>query len=237
MTKEFDDTLRSIARLNAAATVGDVCKTLLDICSDYGFDAVLGGFIPDPEALAGNSQNNVILDKWPLEWATRYFGRGYIAHDPAILATRASTSAFRWREMQAAQPVQRLILNEAGDFGLKDGVTVPLHPIEGGVIGLSMAGDRLDLPPLALGGITLLATYAVGQTLLLATRPPQPILTHRQHEVLKWVVAGKTISEIGTILSISNDTANNHVRALNTKFMVSTRAQLAAEALRHRLVQ
>ncbi len=237
MGREFDDTLRAIARLNAAASVADVCQTLLEICSDYGFEAALGGFLPDPDGRSNDARDGVMLESWPTEWALRYFSKGYIGQDPAIAAVRNSTRAFLWSELRPDSAAQKRILDEAGDFGLRDGVTVPLHPIEGGVIGLSLAGDRLELPPRVLGVITLLATYAIGQTLLIRSRKPPPALTLRQLEVLKWVVAGKTISEIATILSIADDTANNHLRALHSRFGVNSRAQLVAEALRLRLVE
>jgi LuxR family quorum sensing-dependent transcriptional regulator len=237
MANEFDDTLHAITRLNAAASVGEVCATLLDLCSDYGIGALLGGFIPDAAQPSTQARDSVIMDRWPLEWAQRYFARGYIGIDPAISAVRNAHGPFGWSDLKADDEAQQRVLDEAGDFGLRHGVTVPLHPLEGGIIGLSLAGERLDLPPRALGKITLLATYAIGQTLLLSARRPAPDITPRQLEVLKWLVAGKTTGDIAAILGIADDTANNHVRALHTRFGVSSRAQLVAEALRLRLVE
>lgn len=235
-SREFDETLLSIARLNAAATPDAICSTLIDICSKYGFSSALAGFIPDPHVPKGVAKNSVLLDRWPLEWVQRYFGGGYLDVDPAILAVRTSNSSFLWSDLNPADKAGRRVMDEAGDFGLKAGVTVPLHPVEGGVIGFSLAGERLDLPPRALGIITMLANYAICQTLLLSAQPPPPVLTPRETEVLKWVVAGKTVSEISDILMIAHDTANNHVRSLNCKFGVGTRAMLVAEALRMRFV-
>ncbi|TAG09704.1 MAG: LuxR family transcriptional regulator, partial [Verrucomicrobia bacterium] len=48
-------------------------------------------------------------------------------------------------------------------------------------------------------------------------------LTPREHEVLKWIAAGKTNSEIGTILGISSHTAKHHVAKVLAKMGLENR--------------
>ena len=63
------------------------------------------------------------------------------------------------------------------------------------------------------------------------TKPlPKLGLTERQAEVLHWVTKGKRDEEIGLILCISTQTANNHVQAILRKLRVKTRSAAALAA-------
>ena len=50
-------------------------------------------------------------------------------------------------------------------------------------------------------------------------------LTEREAEVLRWVAAGKTNAEIGTILDISSFTVKNHMQRVFKKLDVLNRVQ------------
>ena len=68
--------------------------------------------------------------------------------------------------------------------------------------------------------------------------PPEkvPILTHRETEVLRRIVAGESNTEIAAELLISDHTVKNHVSSLLTKLGVDNRIQAAVYAVRERLV-
>jgi len=55
-------------------------------------------------------------------------------------------------------------------------------------------------------------------------------------EVLHWMAEGKTASEIGTILTISYITVNQHIRNAKDKFGVFKDTALVAQALRHHII-
>lgn len=50
-----------------------------------------------------------------------------------------------------------------------------------------------------------------------------PSLTYREHEVLRWVAAGKTDRDIAAILTISHRTVHKHLQAAYAKLGVETR--------------
>jgi len=54
---------------------------------------------------------------------------------------------------------------------------------------------------------------------------PESSLSQREEEVLQWVALGKTNTEIGRILAISEFTIKNHLRSIFKKLDVSNRAQ------------
>jgi DNA-binding CsgD family transcriptional regulator len=51
------------------------------------------------------------------------------------------------------------------------------------------------------------------------------VLSDRELEILHWVTIGKTNSEIGSILNISEFTVKNHMKRIFKKMNVSNRAQ------------
>ncbi len=57
-------------------------------------------------------------------------------------------------------------------------------------------------------------------------------LTPRQAECLKWVSAGKTDDEIGSILSLSSRTVHNHIEAAKRALGVAKRSQAVFMAYR-----
>ncbi|MDP2371655.1 helix-turn-helix transcriptional regulator [Rhodoferax sp.] len=66
--------------------------------------------------------------------------------------------------------------------------------------------------------------------------PQAPALTSRETQVLSWICHGKSNSEIASILQVSPHTVKNQAQAVMIKLKVNTRAQAAAQAMRHQLV-
>jgi LuxR family transcriptional regulator, quorum-sensing system regulator BjaR1 len=54
-------------------------------------------------------------------------------------------------------------MDEAGDFKLKTGFTVPLVTLEGDLAGFPLAGERFEVSPGERGMLTLLANYSFGE--------------------------------------------------------------------------
>ncbi len=238
MRRSLDLTLEFIATLDAAPDDRAVCERLLAIAQQFGFERLLAGTIPLPGVPEAQHHGHVILDYWPAEWSQRYFSGGYLRQDPAIRQVIASDRPFRWSDLRPTwsnDPAGARVMQEAADFRLADGFTVPLHPIEGGVIGFSLAGERVEMPPGSAGTLTLLTNYAMARALLMG-RKPRPQITPRQIEILRWVAAGKTTWEIGCILSIAENTVINHLRAMRERFGVNRTSQMVAEAIRHRFI-
>ncbi|MDD5247389.1 MAG: LuxR C-terminal-related transcriptional regulator [Rhodocyclaceae bacterium] len=62
----------------------------------------------------------------------------------------------------------------------------------------------------------------------LIKKAQESVLSPREIEIMEWVRLGKTNSEIGSILNISELTAKNHLRHIFRKLDVSNRAQAVA---------
>lgn len=232
--RELERTLEFVRSIEQARSVEAVCAGLLKTVSQFGVQHILAGTIPMPRSNRGQQEANVLLHEWPQEWWERYLSRGYLFVDPAISRVVSDSRPFRWSELDPLchdNPAARRVMMEAADFRLKDGFTVPMITLEGSVAGFSLAGEQLDLSPEHCGTLQLLATYALGRTLLLEEAPTQP-LTPREHDVLQWAAEGKTDWEIGMILNISSHTADKMLRLVRRKLEASTRAHAVAKAIR-----
>lgn len=236
--KELDQTLEFIHQIDRAPTPAQVCTSLLDTVRPFGITNILAGTIPITGSTKRQQEANILLHEWPTEWAERYFSNGYLFVDPTIRRVTTDTQPFLWSDIApqyAGNPAATRVMNEACDFRLNRGFTVPLVTLEGEVAGFSFAGERLDLPPERHGMLQLLATYALGRALVLE-EPPSVILTRREHEVLLWASEGKTEWEIGMILGISEHTADKVFRQARAKLGASNRTHAVAKAIRFGLI-
>lgn len=240
--KSFDKTLDFIRSLDKARSAGDVCTELLKIAGQFGFEHVLAGTIPTPGSSTLQQKSHVVLNCWPSGWAQRYFTHGYLFRDPAIRRVTESTTPFAWSELDRLcvdDPAARRVMDEAGDFRLKAGFTVPLVTLDGQTAGFSLAGERMEIPPEGRGMLTLLATYALGRAIELLDTPssPHPVrLTRREREALQWAAEGKSEAEIGEIMQISEHGVDKHMRAVRLKLGTRTRTHAVAEAIRRGLI-
>jgi LuxR family quorum sensing-dependent transcriptional regulator len=129
-------------------------------------------------------------------------------------------------------------MEEAGDFRLKRGFTIPLVVLEGDRAGFSLAGEHLEIPPEDRGALMLIATYALGRSLLLreSTTKQSVALTQREREALQWAAEGKAEWEIGERMGISEHGVDKHMRSARGKLGTSSRTHAVAEAIRHGLI-
>lgn len=197
--------------------------------------------MPNPGLSADQQRSHVLLDQWPTEWIERYFSRGYLFEDPTIKRVRCLHRPFLWSELHESKedPFASRVMNEAGEFGLRAGLTISVGTLDGDAAGFSLAGDRVDIPPDAINMIQLLATYGIGRAIMLLegrTQDSPVSITSREHEVLKWASEGKTEWEIGEILSLSERTVEKHLRSSMMKLNATNRAHLVAKALRRKLI-
>ena len=67
--------------------------------------------------------------------------------------------------------------------------------------------------------------------------PPRPVdtLTHRQKTIISYLMQGWHNREIGTRLSITEQTVKNHLRCIYDKVGVSDRLELVLYAIHHRM--
>lgn len=237
--KSLDQTLEFMQSVDRARTDEELCGSLLQISRRFGFAHVLAGTIPRAGASRTQQLSHVVLADWPDEWARRYFTHGYLFVDPTIRRVSENRGPFFWSELEgdyADDKAARRVMNEAGDFRLRCGLTVPVTTLEGEIAGFSLAGEHADDSPATRGLLTLLATYALARSFQLrrgaALEPSGPPLTQREREALQWAAEGRTDVEIGELMRITEHGVDRHMRSAKKKLATRTRTHAVAEAIR-----
>jgi LuxR family transcriptional regulator, quorum-sensing system regulator BjaR1 len=235
---QFDDTMHFISRIQSAATPAEVCRHLVSVTSQFGLVNLIAGTMPDAGITREQQWGHVFLEGWPGDWTTRYIERDYVFVDPIIAFIRRTLQPFHWRDapvLPGSEGVTHELFGEAGEHRLKAGFTVPLITLEGSIAAVSLGGEHVDIPPYAVGMVSLVATYAMGRAMHFVTAEAsrqKAALSRRETECLKWAAEGKSEWEISRILGISEHTAARHLVNAKTKLGTSNRVHTIAEAIR-----
>ncbi|MDX8457888.1 helix-turn-helix transcriptional regulator [Mesorhizobium humile] len=221
-----------------SSTTTEICARLLDFAGTFGATNLLAGLIPPPGALEREQISHIVLDAWPNQWSERYFSRGYLYRDPAIHLVAHGSQPFSWRDLSGLGEIWssgRRVMDEAAEFGLREGMTFSFLTVERRRVGLSIAGEKLELPPDEQDAFVLVAAYAFGKAVILAegTGERRTVsLSPRQHDVLQWASLGLPVEAIADRLGISSHTADSHLRAVRERLGVQNTVHAVAEAFR-----
>lgn len=240
--QKLDETYDVVEGIRKSRSFGEISTSVLSFAGRFGAENLLAGFMPPPQALSRDQRAHVLLDQWPKDWSARYFSCGYLHRDPAIKLVRHGSAPFLWseiRDLVEVDPTGRRIIAEAGDFRLREGLTISFGTLEGHMIGLSLAGERLELASGHRQVLHLVGACAFGQAVILgeeSVRLPSLHLSARQRDVLRWAAEGLTIDEIAARLRISRNTVDSHLRAARLRLGVGTTIHAVAEGLRRGLL-
>ncbi|MER8703864.1 LuxR family transcriptional regulator [Mesorhizobium sp. M1273] len=197
-----------------------------------------GPLAPNQKDLKPPRQDSAVMLNYPDEWQERYLKMGYDRIDPIIKKSRQGVAAFRWSEVYTDASTtenERRVLDEAATFGLRSGVTVPLHGPAGSFTIMSFAqpSDR----EFQERTITYLEIAALHFHLRIAkfvnSSAPKQVynLSLREKECIFWTSRGKSSWEIGIILGITGNTVNFHLKNVMRKLGTTSRTVAAIKAL------
>lgn len=190
-----------------------------------------------------NTARLLVVDgTFPAEWVKVYWERQFHLVDPIIAEHFSAFSLQFWSDTYRKQPPPKSFSYLAEDFGLANGFTYGIRDLQtdGGSL-FSFSGPRLKeharnrvIQDLVLPHLhqTLCQLSAGGFQAQLA-----PDLSARELEVLKWIGAGKSSWEAGTILRIAERTVNFHLRNILKKLDAVNRPQAVAMALKLGLLE
>ncbi|PAP91993.1 hypothetical protein CIT31_28760 [Mesorhizobium wenxiniae] len=88
------------------------------------------------------------VSNYPAEWQARYLSRRYTHIDPVVASARARLEAFTWEagsQRQATSKAVRVFYKEAGDFGIRSGISIPVRTPFGHMSMLTLASSRPSL--------------------------------------------------------------------------------------------
>jgi DNA-binding CsgD family transcriptional regulator len=224
--------------LEGADSIGAVFDLVDAELRSRGFDRFAYLIINPPDG----PHEPLYIGSYPEEWAEHYRLRDYVNIDPVMSAATATIAPFAWKELYAFHPSEsrpRRMLDEAGEFGLRNGMTIPVHGPARAFATFNVATSvgpleteelwrvhKFDLHLVALNSHEKIIKTAFAET---GRGPAQ--LSPRERECLLWTARGKTAWEISVVLGLSRDTVLHYLRSANQKLGVYSKTHAVVKAI------
>jgi DNA-binding CsgD family transcriptional regulator len=183
----------------------------------------------------------VILHNYPAGWMRAFSELDFYYIDPVFHYANRSLTPFFWdgAAFRAELTAPQLeILEEARQFGIEHGYTVPLHaPRSPGAYraSCSVVPDSAAVAPEAYLAVHLMAGYMYSALSREAEEKAAGSgvrgLTRRERQCLELAAQGKSDWVAGRILGISERTVHNHIEHAKRRLGVATRVQAIVHAL------
>ncbi|RWP97601.1 autoinducer binding domain-containing protein [Mesorhizobium sp.] len=195
------------------------------------------GPLASERAFKPNREDSVVMWNYPAEWQERYSRMGYAKIDPLIKKGRKEAGPFRWSEVYTDESITedgRRVLDEAATFGLRSGVTVPLHGPDDSFRFMSFAqSSDCELQNRAITYLQMAALrFHLMVTKFDTTTASERVhnLSPREIQCIDLVSQGKSSWEIGIILEISRYTVDFHLKNVMRKLDSTSRTLAAVKA-------
>lgn len=182
-------------------------------------------------------EDAIVLSNYPMEWAIRHSEKNYHSFDPIFHTCENQLTPFTWsndiwRYFLTFNQVK--MLNEASEFGLGEGHTVPIHPPTGYAASCNVVFQPGEVDPKALMAIDLMSLYLYEAAIGMKTNHvwiQRRMLTDEQRIVLEYIAQGKSDWSISQILAVSQDAIKGRVKRIFKALNVCSRQQAIARAL------
>lgn len=199
-----------------------------------------------------DSQKPLIISTYAPEWVNHYVEQDYTNIDPVIRKGVMMPMPFQWSQLWRGVEIskkQRRLFSEASDYGVSEGVGIPVLSHGGGKAMISLVSEESSdqTSKIFIENQTRLQLISVyyhhavlnlcGNTYLNTTFNQDFNLTGRELDLLKWIAEGKTFPDIAGILGISENTVLFHSKNLYKKMGVSSRHEAVVKGLVSRLIQ
>ncbi|CAN7722756.1 LuxR family transcriptional regulator [Variovorax sp. LjRoot130] len=221
-----------LRRLTGARSLEDAFAQIALGARELGFEYCAYGLrLP----LSFTNPKTLILSSYERGWRERYLEAGYLRTDPTVAHGTRSAHPVVWSNKLFERAPQ--MWEEARSFGLRVGRAQSCFDADGriGMLTLARSNDRLTRKEL-LAHDPMMRWLANNAHLTLAgdlggaqAALHEP-LTRGQAEVLRWTADGKTSEEIASILSISANTVNFHIKNAIAKLRVANKSAAVARS-------
>jgi len=235
--------IERFSRLMHLNTETEWCDELFKLGNYFGFERTLLALVVKP----GQKLEDAFLrSNYEPEWRHTYDRDKLVYCDPTVAHCVAKNTSLLWSPDIFASREQKQMYEDASSYGLRSGVTLPIHGPRGELGILCFVNDRYpgaafrkDLNHI-LPGLSLLRDIAFDTGVGFCATPdsdlPKPKLTPKELECLKWTAAGKTTWEISKILRCSQSVVNFHITNIRGKLGVGNRRDAVVKSLRLGLI-
>lgn len=226
--------------LSRVKTVEEIHSLCAAFCDQFDFDRFLyGARIPTSFV----KPYFIFINGYPGEWRERYTTNGYMVVDPTVLHCATHLTPISWDQIGPQEDESdrvRQFMGEAREFGLKSGVSFPIHSAQGEFAMLNLASSKSHVqakPSIleAMPHASLFSAYlheavrrVFDHQVLSLSRVH---LTDREKQCLLWSAEGKTNWETSHILGVSERTVVFHLQNAVDKLNAVSRQQAVARAV------
>lgn len=183
----------------------------------------------------------VLINGYPQEWRDHYDYNCYSSFDPVVQICKRSIMPLKWANISYELVGDKPVMEEAKQFGLAYGWTVPLHSFGGEWSLLSIASSSCDDffmhendPRLALSYLVMpVINKAIAEIYPVKRKKMSQtgIVTQRERETIAWAADGKTNWEISKIMGISESTVRFHIKNVSLKMGASNKVSAVSKAI------
>lgn len=229
------DLQKHLADIENIETGYDAFRFLRQKTNDYGMESFSVFGLP--------SQTNqlcetLVINNWNPGFVQAYDEYKLAERSCVWEKLRNSTVPFYWdiETLSEARPKDEAkITNELfNDYDMTEGIFIPIHHCYSEPLAVCFTYNKKSPELSQIAELQFLASHlgAILHPKVIAQGEANPCLSPREKECLKWTADGKTSTEIGRILSISEHTVNHHLYGGMQKLDATNRIHAVAIAFR-----
>jgi len=232
-----------LERANRARTTEELVTEFLETVKQHGLDRMV--FCLETKHHGIDLEPGFgVLQNYPEDWMNYYREKGFARLDPVTLYCKQKKDTFTWAEIPRRMDMSALqfkCLNLGIEAGLHNGICLPLFgPGQFAGIGLASREKRDSFD----GKTDLITAYANHFYIAFQRihrrkdyKLPNIGLSYREMEILKWASEGKSKTDIGDILKISDNTVDSHLRRIYKKLDAPNRVVATTKAVSYGLIR
>ena len=189
----------------------------------------------------------LVITTYPGAWEHRYLSQAYQHFDPVVSRAFSDHTPFYWGTedtLRGLSKNQLQVFDEASEFGLRCGFTVPIHDDMGRMSAVTFASSvkptafqkDLRLHEDLLHLIAIYFHVHARQKLGFGVSSAWPRLSPRESQCLQWAAYGKTRWETSRILGLSPRTVAFHIDNARAKLAAASTTEAVAKAVQEHLI-
>lgn len=219
--------------INAATTIPEAWNCYISAARSVGLPFGIASYFRSDRSFGTTTFASTVPD----EWIRNYFAKDYQTIDPIVRRLSLSAQPFTWSLHDwdgLLDDRQKAWQRDNEEAGIRDGLIITdRSKVDPRVIALCGNAGKLDphdFKALHYAGLEMLShmdELGLPQAIQQSTA-----LSAREKECLRWLAAGKSDEDIGTILLISAKTVATYVERAKQKLGVTSRAQPIVAAMR-----
>lgn len=186
-----------------------------DICLDFDIETFALAIFSGKQSIV---ESFGICTTYSEEWINRYQENQYHLYDPVFSALKKVAAPFEWstNSFKNLLPIQQTLMNEASDFNIKTGETIPLipHPT---FHGFATVANTPSLHPEVLYILSSAANVCASKIMAIRDNQALKCLTEREIEILVQKSEGFAVKTISHRLGVSQATITFHLKNIRKK--------------------